>query len=68
MNDYKNYYRYILDNDIYNLDILIKGINEIFKEIMIDDNNQKNQKINNIEILKHYINEMIKSLVTKSKK
>lgn len=68
MIDYRTYYRFILENESYNVDNLIQIINDIFKDIPMDENNQKNQKINSLEDLKPYIKEMRKSLLSQSKK
>lgn len=65
MNDYKAHYKFLLESESYNVDILIQIINDIFREIPHDENNQKNQKINCLEELKPFIKEMKKTLPPK---
>jgi len=65
MLDYRAHYRLITESESYNVDNLIQIINDIFKDIPLDENNQKSQKINSLEDLKPYIKEMRKTLVLK---
>ena len=65
MLDYRAHYRFIIESESYNVDNLMQIINDIFKDIPMDENNQKSLKINSLEDLKPYIKEMRKTLVSK---
>jgi hypothetical protein len=65
MIDYRAHYRFIIESESYNVDNLIQIINDIFKDIPMDENNQKSLKINSLEDLKPYIKEMRKTFVSK---
>jgi len=68
MIDFRTYYRYIIDSESFSIDFLTQAIHDIFKDISIDENNQKNQKINNLEDLKPYLKEMRKTFISNTKK